>query len=233
METAEDFLYDWSRPFTQEHKGLVVSFLVSVDPMAWGEFSPEQAENAYQIIAQETAQVANADAAFGSYVDDNIGASGWGIGISLEFIQAAADVVSLATAAISASVGIAKAIQYLRRKLSIPDDRSITLSRDTLKVLTIAEICSGENIQPSQIRKVRALTHTGNLGESRTDLRDFYSAYTITVEAEPNEQVYLVWNYLVSCQGHVIAATRTLVPNPPMSGWKDVSLPERRLKGIA
>ncbi len=84
--------YDWHGPWAEQRHGYIVSFLL---PLGYPEYE-DTVTGKEQDIADELAELVGARSGYGQYVDPYVGASGWGIGLALEFLQVAAEVATLA-----------------------------------------------------------------------------------------------------------------------------------------
>ena len=144
-------------------------------------------------------EAVKADAVLISYVDPSFGISSYGIGAVLQFLSIGADIIAFGTAAMALAPRIRKACTYLRRKFkTVGGVAPIHFSSEALQVLTVAEICISEGIDPAKISRVDVITHNCAPYDPGVERQMMNCAYTITTSAELEDGFLHVWNYLVT-----------------------------------
>ena len=213
-------------------EGLSIEILVQnghvfEEPEYYEQERPEQ-------IAKELRDLTQAERVDVCHIDPTLGAGTNGLAFLLQFLQAGAAVITWAVAVKAISPKIRRAIAHLR-SLS-PAGRqpvTISLSAEAPQVLVAAEVCSRHQVDPSEILRLRCISHETKLSESRRELRQLYSAHTITVETVGDDGYHHVWVYTASPRGMVLAESKVRVPMPNATqwGWPEPT-PGRRLETL-
>lgn len=199
-------------------QGLSVEILVHngqvfEEPEYYEDEHPEQ-------VAEELRDLTQAERVRVSNIDPTLGAGTNGLAFLIQFLETGAAVITWAVAVTAISPRIRKAIAHLR-SLSPHGERPVTvsLSAEALQVLVAAEVCARHQIDPSAILRLDCVSHEPKLMESRRELKQLYSAHTITVEAVGDDHYHHVWVYTVSPRGRVLAESEVRVPMPNATQW--------------
>jgi hypothetical protein len=99
IETAQE-VNDWREGWFKEHSGYNVTIIFEpVDPELLDDDINPDLGDLDAIFRKEEQQIVDsqlADAIYIEYIDPSVGASGYGIGIVLEFLDVGADIIAFA-----------------------------------------------------------------------------------------------------------------------------------------
>lgn len=231
MSESGSALIDWREQWLREHNGEHVSLLVPIGGSVGEE--PEAEGELYAEIQAEVRELSGSATAAAEYIDPYVGAGGYGVGVIWEFVAQGADLLAWIGAALAAAPRIRRVARHLAAKFGAEGEPApVYLSAEAVRVLAVAEVCETHNVPPQAINAVQVLEHTYPPVEPTVEKQQLYSAYTIAVGGYGEDRFYHVWTFVVTCQGHVIAATDTKVPIPNATHWHQVELPARKLKGL-
>ena len=224
-------MLDRRGPNPDAEQGISVEVLIHnghvfEEPEYYGDARPEQ-------IATELRDLTQAERVRVRHIDPTVGAGMNGLSFLLQFLQAGAGAITWAFAVKAIAPKIRAAMAHLQSLSMDGHPLTVSLSSEALQVLVAAEVCSRHQVNPSEIRRFRCISHEAELMESRHELRQLYSAHTITVEAIGEDGYHLVWVYTVSPRGRVLAESEVRVPMPNATqwGWPDPT-PGRTLDTI-
>ena len=166
-------------------------------------------------------------------IDPDVGASGFGLGIVLDFVGVGADAIAWAGAAIY----VAKALSDAKRKAeeeysSDTSRRWITWSSEALQVIAVADLLKREGISSEQVESVTHSRMASRSLEPRLEIEEIYSVHLIGIRiSRAREDV--VWTYVVYADGSVVARTPSVLPGPNGPFWDEVTRGLSRLGPIA
>ena len=224
MTDSSPPLHDWREPWLKDRTGLVVGVL------AFGEDLLSDRAADYDAFAHDAQQITGSVAAFAAYVDPGVGASGQGVGLLLEFMDVAADVVALGTAALAVAPKLKRLVASFRSR---PDIVEICLLPDALQVLVVAEVCRRHGVRPADLQEVsRRDVYPDALPERRVELQQMDTCSIVTVVVR-SDLYQSVWTYVVTSQGRVITDARVDVPYPGLSYWTEAAQASRPLDGLS
>lgn len=224
---VESKLIDWRESWLAEHQGQHVALLVPVR----GEM-PDRRGNTYESVRDELSALIGEPTVGAAYVDPSTGASGFGIGAIWEIVGHGADLMAWIGAAMAAAPKIREAAAYLSERYGESGSTTVYLSAEAAQVLCVADLCESGGINPLSIEAVNIIEHNYHPVEPTIDSQQFYSAYTVTIAGHQADGFYYVWNYLVTCHGIVVSRSSVQIPIPNGTHWREVRLPNRKLKGL-
>ncbi|MEL6704778.1 MAG: hypothetical protein AAFU38_14720 [Bacteroidota bacterium] len=217
-------MVDWQDQWNYEPEGFVLGVLV-----LQGDQS-EESEGAdyYSSIAARAKQLTDADASFATYIDPGVGASGYGVGLLLEFLDVGADVIAWGTAAMALAPRLKKLIAELKAR---PDVSSVQLLPDALQVLVVAEVIGRSGVSAREIEIMHRQVFEGPAGEPRIELKQLDSC-TVFVLSHEKDYYRQIWTYVVTSSGRVISDSLVELPYYPVSLWKEEVIEKRMLNGL-
>ena len=168
-------------PNPDPKEGLSVEVLVHnghvfEEPEYYGDARPEQ-------IATELRDLTQAERVRVRHIDPTVGAGTNGLSFLLQFLETGAVVITWAFAVKAIAPKIRRAMAHLQSLSMAGHPVTVSLSSEALQVLVAAEVCTRHQVNPSEFLRFHCISHEADLSESRHELRQLYSAHTITVEA--------------------------------------------------
>ena len=210
-------VHDWRPDDWDWDRGLSVGFLVHGSDLF--EEPGVDLDDATE-IAHELQELTAAERVHCSGIDPTVGAGSNGLGFLLQLVDVGADFATLALVAPIIKRKIIAAMAHLRRRLG--DDRSparISLTAEVLQVLVMAEVCSRNKIDPNAVVRMDLSSHEIDPPDPVIELKQLFSAHTVTVEAVRDDGYHHVWVYTVSPTGRVLADSHVRVPIPNSTQW--------------
>ena len=210
-------MLDWRPDDWDWDRGLSIGFLVhGTDLLDDPGFGPDNATE----IAQELQELTAAERVHCAHIDPTVGAGSYGLGFLLQLADVGADIATLALVAPIIKRKIMAAMAHLRRRLAGEGSPArISLTGEVLQVLVMAEVCSRNKIDPNAIVRTDLSSHEINPPEPAIELKQLFSAHTVTVEAVGDDGYHHVWVYTVSPTGRVLADSHVRVPIPNSTQW--------------
>lgn len=212
--------------------GLSVGILVHngrifEEPEYYERERPEQ-------IAEELQDLTKAERVQVSHIDPTVGAGTNGLAFLFQFLDTSAAVITWGVAIQAIYPRICAAVAHLRSLFQNGESPvTISMTAEALQVLAMADVCSRHDVAPSDILRLRCISHETELLESRPELKQLYAAHTITVEAVGSDDYHHVWVYTVSPRGKVLAESEVQVPMPNATDWDwPATTPGRMLEGL-
>ena len=211
-------LLDWRPEDWDWDRGLSIGFLVHGSDLCDDpDFGLDDATE----VAHEVQEITGAKQVHCAHIDPTVGAGSGGFGFLLQLADVAADVATLALVAPLIKRRIIKAMDHLSHRLS-GDDRypaRISLTAEVLQVLVMADVCSRNKIEPTDVVRADLSSHEIDPPEPGVELKQIFSAHTVSVEAVGEDGYHRVWVYTVSPTGRVLAESHVRVPIPNSSQW--------------
>ena len=210
-------VHDWRPADWDWDRGLSIGLLV-YESYLLGE--TEGFHSIGEEIAQELQELTAAERVHHSHIDPSVGAGTSGVAFLLQLLDVGADIVTLAVVAPVVKRKITAAMAHLYHRLS--DDSlpaRVALTADALQVLVMDEVCSRNKIDPYSVVRLECSSHEIDPPEPAMELKQLYSAHTVTVEAVREDGYHHVWVYTVSPTGRVLAESHVHVPIPNGTRW--------------
>ena len=209
-------LLDWRPADWEWDRGLSIGFLVhGSDLFEEPGFGSDDANE----IAHELQELTAAERVHCGHIDPTVGAGSNGLGFLLQLADVAADIATLALVAPIIKRKIVNAMAHLRRRLAGAGNPRISLTAEVLQVLVMAEVCSRNRIGPNAVIRTDLLSHEIDPPEPAIELKQLFSAHTVTVEAVRDDGYHHVWVYTVSPTGRVLTDSHVRVPIPNSTQW--------------
>ena len=210
-------LLDWRPDDWDWGRGLSIGFLVhGSDLLEEPSFGSDDANE----IAHELQELTGADRVHCGHIDPTVGAGSNGLGFLLQLADVGADIATLALVAPIIKRKIIYAMAHLRRRIAgTRSTARISLTAEVLQVLVMAEVCLRNKIDPNAVVRTDLSSHEIDPPEPGIELKQLYSAHTVTVEAVRDDGYHHVWVYTVSPTGRVLADSHVRVPIPNATRW--------------
>ena len=210
-------LHDWRPEDWDWDGGLSIGFVVHgsdlfEEPGVGVDDATEIAHELQELTAAERVHCAG--------IDPTIGAGSNGLAFLLQLADVGADIATLALVAPILKRRIIAAMAHLRRRLAgARYPARISLTAEVLQVLVMAEVCSRNKIDPNAVVRMDVSSHEIDPPEPAIELKQLFSAHTVTVEAVRDDGYHHVWVYTVSPTGRVLADSQVRVPIPNATQW--------------
>lgn len=175
-------------------------------------------------------ETTDADDVYVGYVNPDVGADGYGIGVLLEFIELGAAAITWVGAAIWITPRIKAAVANLKAHFNEP----VYLSREALQLLVLHDLCDREGLKPEElsVEDIRCITYACPPTERRLELQQIYAVHTITVRAIIGDWPHYAWTYLVTAGGTIVLRGGIEIPYPKGPRWQDIEVDGPSLSGL-
>ena len=215
--TQQRAMHDWQPDDWDWDRGLSIGFVVhGSDLFEEPGFGFDDATE----IAHELRELTAAERVHCAGIDPTVGAGSNGLGFLLQLADVGADIATLALVAPMIKRKIIAAMAHLRRRLAGKRyPARISLTAEVLQVLVMAEVCSRNKIDPNAVVRTDLSSHEIDPPEPAVELKQLFSAHTVTVEAERDDGYHHVWVYTVSPTGRCLADSHVRVPIPNSTQW--------------
>ena len=212
----QPLVHDWRPDDWDWERGLSIGLLVYESCLS-GE---TEVDSIGDEIARELQELTAAERVHHSHIDPTVGAGSSGLAFLLQLVGVGADIVTLAVVAPAVKRKIIAAMAHL--SLRLRDGTSparISLTAEALQVLVMDEVCSRNKIDPNTVVRLDCSSHEIDPLDPTMELKQLYSAHTVTVEAVRDDGYHHVWVYTVSPTGRVLADSHVRVPIPNSTRW--------------